>query len=519
LSRRRAVLATGLACAIVALVATYLALPGFRALLTRHHWILYLYVGVFAGLLGAGAAALVQRLSALRRPGDAGDNGPPPATPLLFGAFLAIYLLTAYGRLESYDAEIMFRVTESMLERRSFVIRDEMFGANEPYSVYGLGLSLFAVPFHVAGKIAGVDPRWAVSLLNSVITALAVACLYRFARDLGFGVRRALWLSAAFGLGSLAWPYSRTFFSEPAIGLLLLVAAWSAWHVRRTPGPVAAGGLGLALGLAVLTRTDSVLVFPLFALYLAWPPHPRWPASTLVAMAVPLVLVLGLAGWYHLLRFDDPVSGATAQIGHSFDWRPGSLATATYGLLISSGKGLAFYSPIVLLALPAWPLFRRRAPLECLLFSGLFLERTILFSAWSQWHGGICWGPRFLVPVLPFLILPIGYWLGERVGMVAAGTLALSILVQLPGVTLFYGEPLDWALDTLRVGWHEIYFVPRYSPIMVGFELLLMSKTEALLPIPSPVWQFPVRVGLAAAAVALGWQLRRSLSSRCAPAG
>ena len=32
----------------------------------------------------------------------------------------------------------------------------------------------------------------------------------------------------------------------------------------------------------------------------------------------------------------------------------------------------------------------------------------LLASAYYQWHGGGCWGPRLLVPILPVALLPAG---------------------------------------------------------------------------------------------------------------
>ena len=49
--------------------------------------------------------------------------------------------------------------------------------------------------------------------------------------------------------------------------------------------------------------------------------------------------------------------------------------------------------------------FYKRARRE-LVFLGLsFLVYLILFSAWYYWWGGTNWAARFLVPMLPFLVL------------------------------------------------------------------------------------------------------------------
>jgi len=34
--------------------------------------------------------------------------------------------------------------------------------------------------------------------------------------------------------------------------------------------------------------------------------------------------------------------------------------------------------------------------------------RIGIIASWSGWHGGFCLGPRFLVVIIPFLLLPLG---------------------------------------------------------------------------------------------------------------
>jgi hypothetical protein len=63
LSDRRLAVTAGVICAAAAIAATYLALPDFRAILTRHHWILYLYVGLFSGVTAAALALAIRRIA------------------------------------------------------------------------------------------------------------------------------------------------------------------------------------------------------------------------------------------------------------------------------------------------------------------------------------------------------------------------------------------------------------------------------------------------------------------------
>jgi hypothetical protein len=44
-----------------------------------------------------------------------------------------------------------------------------------------------------------------------------------------------------------------------------------------------------------------------------------------------------------------------------------------------------------------------------------FLIYYLFYSGWVMWHAGICIGPRFLVQVYPFLLIPLGYFFEKKV--------------------------------------------------------------------------------------------------------
>ena len=68
------------------------------------------------------------------------------------------------------------------------------------------------------------------------------------------------------------------------------------------------------------------------------------------------------------------------------------------GLLFSPGKGLVWYSPIFVLAIFHNRDMRMWLP---------FVLSLILHGVIHDWTGGTGWGPRFLVPALPLLLLPL----------------------------------------------------------------------------------------------------------------
>ncbi|MFB0546696.1 MAG: hypothetical protein ACETWB_07285, partial [Anaerolineae bacterium] len=80
------------------------------------------------------------------------------------------------------------------------------------------------------------------------------------------------------------------------------------------------------------------------------------------------------------------------------------------------------------------------------------------------------WGPRFLVPTLPFLVLPLGAlwrrgkW--ERLALIALG--ALSIPVQFLGVLVDFNDYMLWINDE-----EKILFWSGYSPLVGHLRFIL----------------------------------------------
>jgi hypothetical protein len=75
---------------------------------------------------------------------------------------------------------------------------------------------------------------------------------------------------------------------------------------------------------------------------------------------------------------------------------------ALYGLTLSPGKGLLVFAPPVLAGLAGLYLLYRQRRAEALLFAALPVFFLWVYSVNTSWHGGASWGPRYLLPVLPF---------------------------------------------------------------------------------------------------------------------
>lgn len=351
---------------------------------------------------------------------------------LLFAVPMLVYLLCGpvfYG----WDGEIMYRVSESMALHWSVQIVDPIYHFAQPYSPYGIGTSLLLLPLVAAGHWLLHDPRALVITFLPAITAFTVLALNSLLRELGVSWRRAAMISLLYAFGTLAWHYAGVLFSEPVLALCVTTAVLWSLRWRRTGQwrwLVAAGG---AAGLALLTREDSAfLVIPVLALYAAWlvlRARLPWRHRILGALAygTPMALAVLIALGYHLVRYGMGV-GPYGSDGMGFS-EP--LLSGLYGLLLSPGVGLLLFMPVLALFFIGLPRMAARWRAETLVIAALVIVRLLFFARWWAWGGGDTWGPRYLVPLIPLMLVPVALLSGARwrITTISLGVLGVGIEV------------------------------------------------------------------------------------------
>ena len=429
-------------------------------------------------------------------------------TIAIFLLLLAVYLLTASGHLYSPDEETMYYVTRGVATGTGVTLPERDVAPllarrgieRRPVSPYGVLPSLLALPFYaVGGLLSGTSAapihdyltRFGVSLLNAPVTALTGALLYVFVRRLGYG-RGAGWLAAlTFGMCTFAWPYARTFFSEPLAALLLLIAVERAQSFRSTGSRWVLVVSGLAAGLLLATRLAEAVALPLLAMYILWnkeqsaenkisshvilSPHhlvtlSQWTLGLIPGMA----LVVG----YNIVRFGTPLATGYGDESSAFTT---PLLTGLYGLLLSPGKSLFLYAPPALLALPgAWLLWRQHRA-TTLLLGALVVEHSAFYALWHAWDGGGVWGPRLLLPTVPLLIVlaapmfvvAVQRWQRVLVSVV----LSLGFINALAGVLVNFSVYVNSDVPAEQ----RIYNISQ-SPLLIHWQILAERMTTRYGP-------------------------------------
>lgn len=306
-------------------------------------------------------------------------------------------------------------------------------------SIFPLGPGLLAIPVYVIPIL--FDAPLSEPFLHNlsklaagIITAASVAVLWHALKDRC----SRLWaanLCALYGLGSWSWSVSSQALYQHgpgqlgvSLGLLGLTREGWRWSVLA----------GLGLGLAVVSRPDSVYFFAAGLAFLLFHRRDRLiPAAA--GAAAPIVLMLSY--WlYYTGRLRPPESEFQKALFTSFQ------PEAFFGLILSPTRGLLFFFPLA--AFGFWSAWRsrRQAPLAAWM-AAAFLGPWIMLCFYSNYVGGNTFGPRYFsiaALALAFACAP----LEERVRSSRPLLAAWSFLLVFSISTHAFGGYFNWPGST-----------------------------------------------------------------------
>src|ERR1700730_15326381 len=87
-----------------------------------------------------------------------------------------------------------------------------------------------------------------------------------------------------------------------------------------------------------------------------------------------------------------------------------------YQILFGLYRGLLPLSPVLILGgIGIYRMWAKGAyRLEAILCGSIVVFLLLFNASYFYWDGGYCFGPRFVVPMLPFACFPIPFGLGKR---------------------------------------------------------------------------------------------------------
>ncbi len=249
----------------------------------------------------------------------------------------------------------------------------------------GLPILLAILLFPLRGT-AFIEP--AAVFCSGISTIVAMLFFYALVRSYYKDRRDAYFITAIAFLGTPVWHYGRTLFTEP---YLLATTVCSYTLYLRFRRPFLAGGL---LGIGIMMKRSLILLFfPLIVDALL-----RRDRIGALKLSCPLAGCLVLLAIQNQYFFGNP-------IGCDSPVPLGNPVRGTLGLTFSTNHGLILFAPAALIALTSWPAFFQRNFRHAVILSSAALLYFGFWASLDYWHGSVCYGPRYLVPVLPFFFV------------------------------------------------------------------------------------------------------------------
>jgi len=277
----------------------------------------------------------------------------------------------------------------------------------------------------------------------SIPSAALGVLIYKF---LGIFTQRSGWrvgVALLYGLATNAFPYSGAFYGHQIVAFLLFGAFYLAFLIGQGRVSVRWAILvGLMLGYAVITEYPTALVAgAVFVYTLLVLPKRRW--------AIGLVLA-GLPPGLLLMAYDWAILGTVLPTGYQYSelykdnvHAQGFLSLvgpnleALWGITFGSFRGLFFVAPILLLAIPGFVAWwrQRQYRLEWTVCLWAIVSFFLFNGSSVMWHGAFSIGPRYLVPIVPFMTMGLGvfaitggaHWWAKLLAAVS-GTWSLAVI-------------------------------------------------------------------------------------------
>ena len=269
---------------------------------------------------------------------------------------------------------------------------------------------------------------------------------------------------------------------------------------------------GLFLGALIMVKEVYVLAIPI-ALAVTFgyevargrllrslhrPQDRRAPLVSLFWIGLPLGLCFAVLLCMNAYQFGSPFEAGYSQ------WQQrgqpvfsGSFLSGFCGFLFDIQFSIFLNFPILIFALPGFHAFWRKFPFDLALSSAIALALLLVQSKLLNWQGLWCYGPRYMLAVLPLLSLPfimtLEYlirrrrtWKALLGSVVVASALFYSCCLQFAVNTLPFFTVLDVreAFFTRGVPEIDAYFLNRPFGV-IAQDLIAFKNGHAWFPVES----------------------------------
>jgi len=294
--------------------------------------------------------------------------------------------------------------------------------------------SIFLFPFRYSPYI-----DTAALTLTVIITLVGLYFLYLILMN--YVPDKALIVTIAVAFGTPVWLYSKTFFTEPYIATILIVA----YYMIMIKKCDVVGGI--LLGLGFLVKPTFAPITAVFIVYLLL----KKEYKRFLHLLIPVV-ICGIA----ILFYNYTILGSPFATTQKFIF--GNPLTGLLGSLFDKSSGFFPFAPVLILSFFGFRDFFRDKKENAAVVTAILIIFILLTALWKYWHGMTGYACRLLVPVIPVFAIPLAFFIKGQENKwklwVFYILLAFSILINAPGAfdSIYCWKKPPWAIIQHIIG-------------------------------------------------------------------
>lgn len=312
------------------------------------------------------------------------------------------------------------------------------------------------------------DSTFLQLLYGPTLSALSVAVFFLVCRTMDFDRRNSIILTMFYGFTTTIWAYSKTSLNGVPEILFILLSFLLFKKFQKNGSATTVLLCASSLGFAFLIRLDAALfILIVFLFFLFEIKKQNGKIKKIILFAIPIALSYSIYLITDFLRYGqeywltyNTLGTTTNVVISSTDLS--SIFVKSFGLLLSPGIGLLIFAPILFTIFFSFPDFYKRNKRDCIFFICVVVLYVFMYGRLEYWHGLVAWGSRYLLPVIPFFLLPLGVSLDKRNNKI----LKISLII-LGSLGLFFNliymvQDVSWFVWSSASGdvWKGLFGLP-----------------------------------------------------------
>ena len=328
-------------------------------------------------------------------------------------------LLFSSGQVENPDTHLRLTQTRIYIDEGRIDlpndVGEEMHGniaiiGERRCMVYNPGQSLVFIPVYTIAKLFFLNEgrvyylaTFLVSFVNFLIHALCGYFLFQICLNIGSNKKQSYLVALFFCFTSYSLLAAQSTYEHHFEMFFILLSFLFVTSKKIRFNALLAG---IAISCGLVFRSTAIFVLPAFLLLIQ--------RRQVIKFFIGLTPGIGFVLIYNFLRFQNMFENGydcawTIANGQNIQfWSLCHAPMNLFGLMISPAKGLLIFSPTVLIGFFYFKKFFQLNRKMALATIVLVLTYLGVFAMNFAWHGSIwSFGPRYILPVVPFLYLPL----------------------------------------------------------------------------------------------------------------